>query len=117
MRFSTIFTVLAAGAMAFASAVPAKRSASDIQSVFNNLSGNCDTILSKLDSCQDDSCTSEIVGELASAIDGCTTTLGGTSGGPADTAVSNAVADVVNVSFCGFPELYRIYSRALPENR
>jgi len=101
MRFSTIFTVLAAGAMAFASAVPeivAKRSTTDIQNAFYDLSGKCDTILPKLYDCKDDTCSTLVCAELVDAIDECTAVLGGLTGGFGTATLAFAVADVVTVS-------------------
>ncbi|KAF9649480.1 hypothetical protein BDM02DRAFT_3113693 [Thelephora ganbajun] len=98
MRFSTIFTVLAVGAMAFAGAVPeivAKRSITDITNAFNDLSNKCDTILSKFDNCWDDTCSDAIVVELVGAIDVCTTSLGGLTGGLGTPALATVVANVV----------------------
>jgi len=101
MRFSTIFTVLTAGAMAFAGAVPeiiAKRSNADIQKAFTDLSKKCDTIIPKFDNCYDDKCSDTIAVELIVAIDACTSTLGGLTGGLGSSAVANVVAEVTTVS-------------------
>jgi len=98
MRFSTIFTVLAAGAMAFAGAVPeivAKRSNVNIQNAFNALNSQCDTIIPQLKNCNDNDCTSGVIVQLVAAIDSCKTTLGSCTGGIATTAVASVVADVV----------------------
>jgi len=98
MRFSTIFTVLTAGVMAFAGAVPeivAKRSNTDITNAFTDLSHKCDTIIPKYDSCYDDTCSEEITLELVAAIDACTSILGGTYGGLGTPAVAAVVADAV----------------------
>ena len=101
MRFSTIFAVLSASAMAFASVVPeivAKRSVTDVQKPFTDLSSKCDTIIPKFDSCNDDQCSDSIVNELVSAINDHTTTLGGVTGGPGTSPVATSVSDVVTVS-------------------
>ena len=101
MRFSVIFTVLAAGAMAFAGAVPdivVKRSNTDIVNAFNDLSDKCDTIIPKFDDCHDDTCSALICAELVVAIDECTAVLGGLTGGLGTLAVAHAVVDVVTVS-------------------
>jgi hypothetical protein len=106
MRFSTIFTVLAAGAMAFAGAVPeivAKRSNADIQNAFTDLSHKCDTIIPKFDNCWDDECSDAIVVELVAAVDVCTAALGGLHGGLATPALATVVAEVVTVSVGRFP--------------
>jgi len=106
MRFSTIFTVLATGAMALAAAVPGiveKRSVADIQNAFNTLSGAADTIIPKFDDCMDDTCSKEIVTELVGAIDTCTSTISGLTGGPATSDLGSLVANVVNVSNAKFP--------------
>ena len=109
MRFSTIFTVLAAGAMAFAGSVPeivAKRSNTDIKNAFNDLSDKCDTIIPKFDDCYDDTCTASICAELIVAIGECTTVLGGLTGGLGTLTVAHAVVDVVTVSAGQLPGFY-----------
>jgi len=106
MRFSTIFTVLAAGATAFAAAVPGiamKRSVTDIQNAFNTFSSAADTIIPKLDDCMDDTCSKNIVTELVQAISACNSTIGGLTGGPATPALTSLVANVVTVSNGKFP--------------
>jgi len=106
MRFSTIFTVLAAGAMAFAGAVPeivAKRSITDVQNTVADLSHKIDTITPKFGNCFDSTCSNEIVLEIVAAVDACTASLGPLSGGTATTALVTVVADVVTVSLGEFP--------------
>ena len=101
MRFSTIFTVLAAGVMAFAGAVPeivAKRSNNDIIGAFNTLSNQCDTILPQYASCGNDQCTQAITAQLVAAINVCTSTLNSHPGGLANLAVANVVVDLIVVS-------------------
>ncbi|KAF9780331.1 hypothetical protein BJ322DRAFT_333992 [Thelephora terrestris] len=98
MRFSTIFTVLAAGAMAIAGAVPeivAKRSTNDIQSAFTTLSNKCDTILPKFTSCSDNDCTTTVVAELVVAIEACTAVVKGCDGGVPSAALVEVVVEVV----------------------
>ena len=51
----------------------------------------------KFSNCLDDTCSDEIVVELVAAIDACTATLGGLSGGISTTALVTVVADVVTV--------------------
>ena len=100
MRFSTVFTVIATGAMAFAAVIPdsvVKRSTTDIQNAFTNLGSQCDTIIPKFNDCSSDDCTNEVVSELVSAINNCKNNLGG-SGGAGDSNLANAVSGVVNVS-------------------
>ena len=106
MRFSTIFTVLAAGAMAFAGAVPeivAKRSNTDMKNAFDDLDNKCDTIIPKFSGCKDDTCSALVVAELVVAIKECTTVLGGLSGGLGTITVANAVVGVVTVSVGRLP--------------
>ena len=101
MRFSTIFTVLATGALAFAGSVPetaAKKNATDIQNPFTDLSHKCDTIIPKFDNCVDDHCSDEIVVELVTAINGSTNALDGLPGGPSTPDLATVVSDVVTVS-------------------
>ncbi|KAF9783963.1 hypothetical protein BJ322DRAFT_888143 [Thelephora terrestris] len=98
MRFFTIFTVLAAGAMAIAGAVPeivAKRSTTDIQNAFSTLSGQCDSILPKFTSCNDNACTTTVVAELVVAIEACTTVLKGCGPGIPTTDLVNVVVEVI----------------------
>ena len=102
MRFSTIFTVIAAGAMAFASSVPeliAKRSTTDIQNAFSDLGDKCSNdILPKFDDCSDDTCTIEICAEIIAAIDDCKTTIGGFTGIGTIGLATVIVDDVLAVS-------------------
>jgi hypothetical protein len=101
MRFFTIFTVLAAGVMAFAGAVPEiveKRSTTDVQNAFTTLNNQCDTILPKFGGCSDNDCTLSIVLELVAAINTCKNTLGGVTGGIATPGLASVVAGVVIVS-------------------
>ena len=97
MRFSTIFTVIAAGAMAFASALPAKRSNADVQAALTALGNQCDTIVPKFGNCQDDDCNKNVILQMTAAIDDCKNTIGGLTGGNPDSDLANAVASVVNV--------------------
>jgi hypothetical protein len=97
MRFSTVLTILATGAMAFAGAIP-KRSPTDVQNAFNNLSNQCDTIIPKLDDCKDDDCTNQVVQQLVSAINDCKSTIGPLTCGTGDDGIANAIAGVVTVS-------------------
>ena len=103
MRFFTVFTVLAASAMAFAGAIPdiiAKRGVADVQNSMTALSNQCDTILPKFDDCHDDDCTTTIVLELDAAINSCKNTLGGLTGGLGSPALASVVVDLVTVSVC-----------------
>ena len=108
MRFSIIFSVLATSAMAFAGVIPkmvVKRAATDVQNAFTSLSGNCDPIISKFDSCQDDECSSELVNELASAIAPCDATIKPLSCDAANDGVANAASDFATVSLGKLPGL------------
>ena len=98
MRFSTVLTVLAAGTMAFAGAIPKTSDTTDVQNVFNNLSTQSDAILPKLDSCGDDDCTNKVVLQLADAINDCKNKIGPLPGGPGDNSTANLVAGMVTVS-------------------
>jgi len=98
MRFSTIFTVLAAGAVAFASAVPeivAKRSGVEVEAELIVLSGKCDNIIPKFDHCYDDDCTNEIVFELIAVIKDCNTKIGGFLGVIATPNIASIVVEIV----------------------
>jgi len=100
MRFSTIFTVLAAGVMAFAGAVPeivAKRSNGDITDAFNTLDSHCDSILPEFGSCGNDQCTNDITVKLTAAIDACTGAINNHPGGLANLAVANVIVKVITV--------------------
>ena len=101
MRFSTIFTVLATGVMAFAGAVPeivAKRSNTDITNAFHTLSNQCDTILPEFAHCGNDQCTKDITAKVVAAIDVCTATINSHPGGLANLAVAKVIVDVMAVS-------------------
>ena len=104
MRFSTIFSVLATSAMAFAGVVP-KRAATDVQNAFTSLSGNCDPIISKFDSCQDDQCSTELVNELATTIAPCDATIKPLSCDAANDGVAGAASDFATVSLGKVPGL------------
>jgi len=98
MRFSTIFTVLAAGVMAFAGAVPeivAKRSNEDITGAFNTLRSQCNDIFPKFTNCDNDQCTKEITVEIVAAVNVCTATLNNHPGGIANLEVANLIVEVV----------------------
>jgi len=73
MRFSTVFSVLACGAMAMAAAVsPAAlvaRSNNDIVKVIADLDVQVAVILPKFDSCHDSKCTEGLVLEVVAAVD------------------------------------------------
>jgi len=74
MRFSTIFTVLTAGAMAFASAVPGvvvKRGITQYEDAFTTLHKKCDDIFPQFADCHDDDCTNTIVLEIVAVIKEC----------------------------------------------
>ena len=106
MRFSTIFTVLAAGVVAFAGAVPeivAKRSNGDITQAFNTLSQQCDTIFPEFATCGNDQCTKDITAKIVAAIDVCTGTINSHPGGLANLAVAKVIVDVMIVSVGEFP--------------
>ena len=99
MRFSTIFAVLAAGAMAFASAVPEiieKRATAE--TALTDLSNQCDTILPKFGGCSDITCSTAVVVELCAAIDTCTGVLGGVGGGLPYPALVTLVFNIIDVS-------------------
>jgi len=98
MRFSTIFTVLAAGVMAFAGAVPeiaAKRSTDDIIGAFHTLSGQCNDIFPKFANCKNDECTKVITAEIVAAVNVCTDTLNNHPGGLSNPEVANVIVGVV----------------------
>ena len=110
MRFSTIFTVIAAGALALAGAVPdmIEKRTGDITSIFNTLNDQCNDILPQFGDCYDDDCTTSIVADLNVAIKACTSSLGGISGLillPPPGLVS-LVANIVVVSSSKFLELH-----------
>ena len=101
MRFSTIFTVLAAGAMAFAGAIPEvveKRATSDVVNAFNTLNNQCNTFIPQLGACTTNDCTSAVIVQLVAAINVCTTTLGSCTGGDSTTELVEVVIGVVTVS-------------------
>ena len=98
MRFSTVLTVLATGAMAFAGTIP-KRSDTDLQAVFNNLGTQCDTLLPKLDACSDDDCTNQVVLQMVDAVNDCKNKIGPLPGGTGDSDDANVVANIVTVSY------------------
>ena len=117
MHFSTIFTVLAAGAMAFAGAVPAsgpvaiaKRSNTDIKNAFNDLSDKCDAIFPKYSGCTDDTCSALLAAEIVVAVSECTTVLGGLTGGLGTLTVANAVVEAVTVSVGQLPEFHSTHT-------
>ena len=99
MRFSTVFAVLATGAMAFAGAIPKRSDTTDVQTVFNNLGTQCDTLLPKLDACGDDDCTNKVVLQLVDAVNDCKNKIAPLPSGPGDNSTANVVADIVTVSY------------------
>lgn len=108
MRFFTIFTVLTAGAMAFAGVVPEiveKRSTKDVQNAFTDLGHKFDAIIPKFDNCWDSQCSDAIVVELASAIDGFTATIGGLPGGLGSIPLATTIKDIITVSLASFQDL------------
>lgn len=102
MRFSTILTVLAAGVMAFAGAVPeivTKRSATQMQNSWTALGDKCNNILPKLGNCGNDACTNSVSLELRAAIDECTSDMGGIVGGIIATPeLAGVIARIISVS-------------------
>jgi len=81
MRFTTVFTVIACGALAVASVLPAaivKRQDTDVSSVLDTLKTNTDTILPQfaaLGDTPDADSTSALVDQLAAALDDANTSL------------------------------------------
>ena len=102
MRFFAIFTVVAAGVMALAGAIPEaamKRDVATIQNAFSTLENKVDTIMPKFNGCNNDDCTTEVVVELVAVISDCTNVLGSVNGGIGTLALASVVAEVFTVSF------------------
>ena len=100
MRFSTIFTVLAAGAMALAGAIPeiVEKRSTGVLDAFNTLNNQCNTIIPQLGTCTTNGCTSGVIVQLVAAINVCTTALGGCTGGDSTPELVSIVIEVVTVS-------------------
>ncbi|KAF9785146.1 hypothetical protein BJ322DRAFT_811805 [Thelephora terrestris] len=73
MRFSTVISVLACGAMAFAAAlapgVLVGRSSTGVSDAVSVLNHKCDSILPLFDTCNDAQCTDTIVLKLVAEVD------------------------------------------------
>jgi len=98
MRFSAIFSVLVASAMASAGVVPkmiAKRTPAEVQEVITKVSDESEPILSKFDSCGgNDECLSGLVGQLVTQLGTCPPNIEPLSCDAPDDGLTNAVANL-----------------------
>ena len=123
MRFSTVFAVLTASAMAFAGAVPqaaVKRSVESARDACDGFIIKVQHIIPKFRDCSNDTCSSAIVHHLDDVIDACTAALhtlpDGSQNGN-DTSLAHYAAFTVAVSHGGLLRSDTLYSRAFLDNR
>ena len=116
MRFSIMFSVLAASAMVSAKMV-VKRSAGDVQNAIDSVSNNCDSILSQLDACQADQCATDLANQLASAIGPCASAIKPLQCQAGTDAVAQSGADLTTVSLRNIGRSDTLRSRLFIENR
>jgi hypothetical protein len=120
MRFSTVFCVLAAGAVAFAAAVPNTADnqngsnnngsgntndsgTTEAPAVFNNLKSEATTPLSDLSGCTTDDCSGQAITNLIAVLGNCGTVFAPVPNGNADSGDATAFIDFFTVSLCQFP--------------
>ena len=124
MRFSTVFCVLAASAVALAAAIPIntvpngssnmdvpntsnnpdqQSSNTDVPTAFNNLDQQSSTPLGEFDNCLSDDCTTQAVNDLTTTLNNCGDIVKSVPNGTGDDNDATAVVNFVTVSVGKFP--------------
>ena len=116
MRFSIMFSVLAASAMVSAKMV-VKRSPDDVTNALNTVSSNCDSLISQLNACQSDDCVTQLATQLANILNQCPAKVEAFTCTAATDDTAQAGADLANVSLGKIPRSDTLRSRPFAENR